>query len=142
MTRGRKLHHKTRAQVSLEFIIVAGFAVLLLIALLTITLSQVRSAVTEGTLSGMEDIALSIQQELLTARSVGDGYERSFTLPADIQGRRYTVALQPDGNATVVTIGLAGREISARAPRCDGTLRYGTNRITTQNGTISCSVVS
>ena len=127
------------AQVSLEFIIVAGFAIVMLIAMLTIVLGQVRSAVNEGTLSGMEDVALTVQQELLTARSVGDGYERRFNLPADIQGRRYVLSLLSDGDASVVTVTLAGREISARAPRCEGTLRHGTNILATANGTITCA---
>ncbi len=130
-----------RAQVSLEFIVIAGFAILLLVAMLTIALAQLRTATNEGTLSGMQDVALTVQQELLTARSVGDGYTREFTLPADIQGRRYTLELLPDNNATVVRVSLAGQEISAVAPRCSGTLRYGNNMLTTVNGTILCAPV-
>ena len=132
---------RRRAQVSLEFVIVAGFAVLLLVAMLTIALAQIRTATTEGTQSGMYDVALSIQQELLTARSVGDGYEREFTLPGTIQGRTYAISLLPDGNASIVLVTLAGKQASVRAPRCDGTLARGTNRIVTTSTAITCAPV-
>jgi hypothetical protein len=129
-----------RAQISVEFIIVAGTAILLLVALLSIAAYQLTSATTDETLAAMEDLTRSIELELLTARSVGDGYTRSFTLPSRIQGRQYTLALASDGDAvSVLTLTTAGRNQSIAVPRCTGTLSPGLNTFATVNGTIRCN---
>jgi hypothetical protein len=120
---------------------VAGFAVVMLVGMLAIALVQIRSATNDGTYAGISDVALTAQQEILTARSVGEGYERVFNLPVDVQGRAYAITLAADGNTSVVTVSLGSAQTSVRTPRCDGSLARGTNRITTTNTTITCAPV-
>ena len=130
----------SRAQVSLEFLLILGFAIFLLVAMLSIAAYELSNATTETTLSSMQDIGDTIQLELLTARSVGDGYNRTFELPQRIQSRQYTLQVQTDNfTSSVISITTAKRTISVRTPYCNGTLVPGYNRIGTMNGTIRCN---
>lgn len=133
-------NHRCAGQVSFEFIIVLGASIALLIVLLTVTAYQLRTATTDATLAGMDDITQSVQLELLTARSVGDGYTRTFTLPERIQRRAYTLELENDGpEQSIVTLTTAGRNISVATPPCTGTLAPGTNTIVTNETGIWCN---
>lgn len=127
-------------QVSFEFIIVLAASVALLIVLLAVTAFQLRTATTESTLRGMDDIAQSIQLELLTAQSVGEGYTRTFMLPERIQRRAYTITLENDGvERAVITVSTAGRNLSTLAPTCTGTLAPGQNTIVTNTSGRWCN---
>lgn len=116
-----------------------GASVFLLTALLIITAYQLRTATTDATIEGIVDITQSIQLELLTARSVGDGYARAFQLPYRIQGRAYEITVENDNETAVVTVTTAGRSIGIRTPACNGTLAPGWNNLTTANGSILCN---
>ena len=128
-----------KAQVSLEFIITMGFAVLMLVSLLAIGAEQLNTAVNDKQVIALNDVCLVVQQELTTAAAVHDGYSRNFTLPATIRNKPYIIAENSTGQVGVYTITTGSLTQSIRAPPCNGTLQPGKNTLRTQGGVILCS---
>ena len=119
-----------RAQIAIEYVFVQGFALLILIGLLT-TLLAVQSRTNEDIASQQaEDIAAQIQQELVLASSVHNGYERTVVLPANIQGQDYSIELA----ASAVYVRVGDYNAIQPIPSVNGTMSPGENTITNTGG--------
>ena len=121
-----------KAQVAMEFLALVGVMLLIFMTfLLVITDQGIRIAATKEELV-VEDIANSIQKEILTAASVQDGYRRNFTIPYQVQGINYT--LQQGNQSFIVT---SKRKSAARKiPPVVGMIFIGSNMVSKHNGTI------
>ena len=124
---------------SLEFLLIMGFSTFMLVVFLIIGVHQLNEASTQRDLSEVLDIANSVQQELLTAASVSDGYRRVFTLPQEIGNQPYTIGLANGTDYSVITFETAKRRYSVRTPQCNGTILRGANAITKTNGSLRCN---
>ena len=121
-----------KAQVAMEFLALVGVMLLMFIVfLLVITDQSVRISSTKEELI-VDDIATSIQKELLTAASVQDGYSRNFTIPFQVQGVNYTIYQSNESFALISKRQSASRKI----PPLVGNLMIGSNMISKRNGTI------
>lgn len=127
----------TRAQVALEFIlyVILGIVVTLILSAVAINLTQ--DARSTQAQEALQDLAYTLQGELITAASVHDGYHRVIELPQTISGTPYEVSntkesitlAQPEG----ITITLA-------TPPLDGNFTKGINTVTLHdNDTIAIS---
>ena len=80
-----------KAQAALEFILV--FAIMTLFA--TLFFIMIFADTSQGRLKNdqetVDDMANFLQQELITAEKVEDGYIRNFTLPEKIGGKDYSI---------------------------------------------------
>lgn len=83
----------TKAQISLEFMVLVGF-VLLAFTIYTPILWQQQNEILgeRKTLIG-EKIALTLKNEIDMAVMFGSGYERNFTIPDYILNSKYTITV-------------------------------------------------
>ncbi len=121
------------AQVALEFSLMVMVAFLFLGVILIVFLVHLEQAQDRAVEFALKETALLVQQELLLAAGLEDGYRRNFTLPFDVAGQPYAIA--EDGE--VLTLALSdGRSWSARHPLVTGAFTHGTNIIRKQDGVI------
>lgn len=121
-----------RAQIALEYLFVHGFALLILIGLLS-TLVYIQSQSKQDVrIQQTEELAQRLQQEILLANSVHEGYVRVIRLPASIDSQPYEVELAD----TAVFVRIAGYEAIRSIPSVNGTLSVGENTIQNIQGTV------
>jgi uncharacterized protein (UPF0333 family) len=80
-----------KIQVSVEFVLVFSLLavfVTLFLGMIFVNMSQARS---QNEVELVSDLANSIQQEVVLAANVEDGYQRNFTLPSTLGGKDYSV---------------------------------------------------
>jgi len=130
---------KSRAQITIEFMVIMGFAFLTLVSLLTIVSYHLRTSVSEALATGVEDIVTTVDVELTTARIIGEGYTTTFSLPYRVQGLAYTIQLQTTANESVVNITAGSAYADKQVPPCTGSLAPGPNTIHVTGGVLTCT---
>lgn len=128
-----------KAQIAMEFILLMAFAALLLMSILFI-LSKISSDnQSRRTQSSVEDLGISIKNELATASEMEKGYSRQIDLPKKINGKEYSLSVDEgsSGNSYLV-IKLNSTEMYFSIPKTSGTIHPGMNLIVKkENLTIS-----
>jgi len=126
------VEERPRGQSGFEFmfmmmlgLIVMG-VLLVLIGRLTYTYSEEQRTAT------MMALGRQIQDELILAATVHEGYERSFTLPERVDRFDYIVTT----SGTLLTIDSGRFTQSFRIPEVSGSLQIGINTIINQGGTL------
>jgi len=87
------LSKNTNAQFAIEFIVLIAFMFLIFIGFIGVITSKVLESKESKKLEIAEDIAALIENEVDLAKSVGDGYIRTFNLPNKIEGNSYSVKI-------------------------------------------------
>lgn len=122
-----------KAQVALEYVTVTGFALILVTGLLYTALHVQQTTNDQAAQQALTNIADTLQQELLLAASVHDGYTRTFSLPPDAAGTAYWI----DAYNNSFTAHIPGYSQPRRAPAYSGAPAPGSNTITKTNNTIT-----
>ena len=122
-----------KAQVSLEFIIFTALGIFIVIGLAAVAINYVTATLQDEAATQASDLASVIQQELITASEMHQGYHHELDLPALLKRNDYTIT----NTDTDFTITQAGLTITLNTPPINGTLIKGTNIINTENGTIT-----
>jgi len=94
--------NKTNAQFAIEFIILIAFMFLIFLGFTAIITSKISEAKENERQQIAEDIATLAKNELDLAKSVSDGYTRTFVLPINVEGNRYNISII-DNRELVVT---------------------------------------
>ena len=84
---------KNNAQFAIEFIVLISFMFLIFlgfIAIITSTILYSKDSERQGI---AEDIATMVRNEIELAKSVSDGYTRTFSIPTRIQGNSYAIEI-------------------------------------------------
>ena len=81
---------KTKSQNALEFLVVVVIVIFFFILTLVFLAQRLSHAEVVRSEKQLEGLSLTIERELLVAKSVSGNYQRNFTLPDDIDGRPYT----------------------------------------------------
>ncbi|MBW2976516.1 hypothetical protein KY347_03665 [Candidatus Woesearchaeota archaeon] len=81
------------AQFAIEFIVLLAFMFLVFLGFISVVTLKVTEANENERQQIAEEIAQSVSNEVYLAKSVEDGYSRSFELPALINGNRYSVGI-------------------------------------------------
>lgn len=79
------------------------------------------------------DMAFVVQNELVLANQVEDGYSRSFFLPDKLDGQSYSLLIV-DNSLTISTQKAA---YSVRIPQVQGAIAKGMNNITKQDNVVA-----
>ena len=121
---GHKAHRK--AQVSMEFMMVAGFVMVIVIVFITVTGNRLLDLNDEREYAIANDIAKTVKSELGTAVQLEPGYNRTFTVPQTISEKNYNVYI---ANSTIV---LVTKRFQIELPTVNviGSLNKGNNVIT------------
>ena len=128
-----------RGQAGVEFMAIVAFLALLLTIIYIITNTQQSEAVSETSISSGWAVCQQIASEVSTAVSVGDGYERIFFLPQDVNGDAYAVIIYPSEQA----VSVSWPSYSCRSPlmtsQVNGVPHAGSNKVKNNNGIIEFS---
>jgi len=127
-----------RGQVAMEFLMLIGLSIVMLLVFLTSVDIVSRQKTDEKTFYELDDLGVTIQKEIILASELENGYRRNIDIPQTVNGRNYVL---DSGNASAYTayisITFEGRELFYHIPLINGTPTKGKNIITKFNGTVS-----
>lgn len=91
-----------KAQTSFEFLVLLGFMLLIFSSFFIFAQDLLQSNNEANIKRGLIDVANQIEQEVLQANQVHEGYARTFTLPKTVEGQAYSAHILGD-ELTVIT---------------------------------------
>lgn len=121
-----------KAQAAMEFIWMYGFALLLLFVFSVLFASYLQGYFVDKHIEDAHEQGYAIQQEIIIASVVHDGYYRTFNVPQKI-GLNYFYATIND---TQLTINYTDYYFVLRIPDTSGQLISGDNVIRKTNGEV------
>jgi len=124
---------RSKAQVSAEFFVFLGLAFLIAIAFDLASLEQLNDFRLQKENEAVKDLALKLQQELLIAATVEDGYVRVFEIPDNLDNINYSLATVKN---STITIKSKNAFYIVSIPRAIGRVGKGTNTINKTDGVI------
>jgi len=92
---------KTNSQFAIEFIVLTAFMFLVFLGVISVVTTKILEAKDKEREQIAEDIATLAKNEIDLARSVTDGYVRTFTLPNTINGNTYNIEILDDRELVV-----------------------------------------
>lgn len=123
----------SKAQISAEFFVFLGLAFLIAIAFEIASLDQLKDFRIQKESEAVKDLALKLQNELLIASNVEDGYVRIFEIPDKLENVNYSLTVQ---NSTV-SVQSKNAFYIVSIPRTTGNLSRGANKINKTGGVIN-----
>ena len=129
---------KTKGQVSTEFLILLIMGVFIILTFIVIVQKLSDEKLEGKALNELDDLGKSIQQELLLATQLEDGYSREIYIPPKLYGIVYIMNLS-NASSTIMYLNFyfEGTELFYAVPYLQGDVKTGLNTIAKQNGTIS-----
>jgi uncharacterized protein (UPF0333 family) len=122
-----------RGQVAVEFSFMVMLALIFFVVALVIVGFYIEKSASEQGVAALQDEGAKVQQELLLAAAVEDGYQRTLTLPATLGGLQYTVSNTP----TMLTLTLHdGTVYNREIPQVAGSIVKGQNRLRNIGGAL------
>src|SRR3989344_5541431 len=121
----KELKNEKKAQVSVEFMSIIGAVLFVFIVIIIIVFQQRVEVDEQKELLLVDDLAKSIQKEVLIAAAVNNGYSRQFSIPASVD--RYNFTLINSDKELVITTG--NYDISKKIPKIYGNFTKGLNTI-------------
>lgn len=85
-----------RGQSAFEFVLLVIAALFMVTTFLLAFQTNTASTIDKQRDFTVKETALTVKDEIVLAVSAGDGYSRSFRLPADIQGLAYNASILDD----------------------------------------------
>lgn len=125
---------KTRAQVGIEFILLTMFSLVLLLVLLTALSTVSTEKSKQRAYYEVHDIAASIQQEILLASELHDGYRREFYIPETVRNLDFDLDLANASSGNYLRVTFDTQEIFYLLPPINGTMYKGSNTLTKNEG--------
>jgi hypothetical protein len=125
----------SRAQFSLEFILIFVIAFLIFLGLLSLLTFLVEDTYKGSEQSKLDILAESVKRHLLLAHNSGTEFEARLNLPANLEGMEYNISI--DMNNTLVVFNDENKIASYKnLPEVSGQLQKGCNRILKRQGVI------
>jgi hypothetical protein len=121
-----------RAQVALEFLLFIIIGVMFLLVMISLGARLSAQALEEQGTKEAEELAISIQEELILAAQVQAGYYRILDLPLELRNGEYTITNTEDS----ITITKNDLTITLKTPATNGTFVKGRNVIRHEQETI------
>jgi len=116
-------------QIAIEFILMISMAFLLGVLYLATSSELVFRFSEDQRLAVLNDVGYTVQDELILATTVEDGYSRNFTLPEKADRFPYTIT----NDATSITLVSGTLTITYDIPTITGAFVKGSNRIVKTN---------
>jgi hypothetical protein len=128
---------KHNAQITLEFLLFLGMAFGVIFTLLAAAVSLSQDNAKTKTYYEMDDMARSIQEEMLLASQLEDGYTRKINLPMTLNGLHYDVFLnQSNPSNAYIMFYYEDIELFYVIPPTNGSMHLGDNTLRKINGTL------
>src|SRR3989344_1609365 len=129
-----KTGKRNKAQFAIEFIVLISFMFIIFLGFTAVITSKILESRENNRQQTAEDIAALAKNEIDLARSVSDGYNRTFNLPAAIEGNSYNISIID--NRELVVNYLDKEYVSFLQGSIIGTISPGKNSIAKENGIV------
>ena len=131
----------SRAQIAIEFVLLIGVSIAILISALVIMTSLASDKTDEKTYYELDDFGKSIQQEVILASEMENGYIRQLDIPITVNGRDYTILTNVSYlyNTSHIIIQFRTLETYYVIPPVNGTFKKGINILKKMNDTLIIS---
>lgn len=123
-----------KAQIANEFMISIGIAFMILVSFMAIIADEFRYINIDKEYQVVHDFGASLQNEILLASEVRDGYNRQIVLPEKISGYEYSISIT--GNVLRVKSISHSIEHVYFIPQIIGGFNHGTNLIRKDGGVV------
>ena len=123
-----------KSQSAIEFISLAAIMMFVILGFFSVTSSKTLEAREESNKQITEDIANFVYREIDTAKSVNDGYARTFDMPQAINGINYSISIVDNRELTVNY--LSYEYVKFLPSNVTGNAIKGANKISKINGVI------
>jgi len=134
--RGNKKPKK--GQIAIEFILLTAFSFASLIIFLIILNNTLSDQQKDRALQNIKSFGESIQNEVLLASEMENGYHRVINVPSKINGQIYTLTFNKSiSGAGYFTLNTNNQELFFQIPEVVGNLTYGYNTIIKEDNTIT-----
>ncbi|MBR9703293.1 hypothetical protein GOV10_04605 [Candidatus Woesearchaeota archaeon] len=120
-------------QAALEFSVMIGFSLILMIVLLVIVNALFSDSVEEERRQAMLSLGYALQDELIIASTVQPGYEHDFVVPEKLGRFTYTLS----STTTAFSLKSSKQTITFHTPETFGTFNKGHNTIKNDGAVIS-----
>ena len=120
------------AQVSMEFIFLVGLAFMVMVVFIASTRSEFDTLRSEEERSLVKDVSVMVQQELIIASNVEDGYVRIFNVPSELDSINYDIQII---NNTLIA-NTSEYEYVLNVPSIVGAIQKGNNTLNKTSGVI------
>lgn len=121
-----------KAQVSVEFIVFVGIGFIILLIFLASSIEKMNEFNTEKELILLKDAAYKVQNEIVLASIVNDGYIRTFSIPERLGTADYNISI----NGRTLIAQSANYDYVLQLPDANGTLAKGNNTIKKTGGIV------
>jgi hypothetical protein len=128
-----RIYHGRKAQIAIEFLLIAGIAFFVIFAFLLVVYKISENHTTAKTHVEIKDFGSALQKELLIASEVEDGYKRKINIPLTINGLDYNITLFNSTKYTYMIINYQNTETYYAIPTTEGNFVKGVNYITKNN---------
>jgi hypothetical protein len=122
-------------QIAMEFLMVATISIFTIFTFLIIVVTISQANTEARTYDDIIDLGRSLQQELLLASELEDGYLRELDIPSQINGETYTITIYDSTKYTYMIITYLNQETFYAIPPVDGGFHAGKNMLY-KNGTL------
>lgn len=123
---------KNRSQAGIEFLVITGFVIFFFTLFLSAIQTNYLEKMQEEEMVFMENLALSIKDEIDIARKTSEGYERTFSIPQNILGREYELEIIDNS----IYLKTNQHALSTEIGNVEGELKKGENIIKKQDGEV------
>lgn len=126
--------NNTKAQSAIEFTILVGFVMVFFAIFFLVIQESLNKKHEEKLLMEMQEVGLTIQNEINLATESMEGYQRVFTLPEKVYGEEYTLLI--DEELVFVKTKDNKHQVSYPVQQTQGNITLQQNTIIKQNGII------
>ncbi|MEM4267490.1 MAG: hypothetical protein QXK37_01530 [Candidatus Woesearchaeota archaeon] len=127
-----------KAQISTEFVILISITTMLFIFILGLIFEEISQVNEQKRLEAINDIGEFVQNEIVTATMVDDGYTRIFVLPEEKDGVYYNITLQKNSSIIITSANIQREFI---VPDVIGNITKGANKIDKLGGIVYINVI-
>ena len=129
---------RNKAQFAIEFVVLIAFMFIIFLGFTAVITSKILDAMESGRQQTAEDIATLAKNEIDLARSVSDGYVRTFNLPATIEGNSYDISIID--NRELVVKYFDKEYVLFLQGNVRGNINSGENTIRKENGIVYANI--
>lgn len=124
----------SKSQSAIEFIVLASFMLLVIVGFFAVASSKVLESREEANRQISQDIAELAYKEIEIAKSVNDGYARTFIMPQTVNGVNYSIRIID--NRELVVNYLENEYVKFIPSNVTGNIIKGNNKISKSNGIV------
>lgn len=125
----------SKSQSATEFIVLAAFMLLVVFGFFAVASSKILNTRDEQNQKIAQDIADLAYNEIETAKSLNDGYTRTFVMPQDVNNVNYSISIIDNRELSVSYLGY--EYVRFLPSNTTGNILKGNNRISKNNGVIA-----